>query len=452
MALLAPLAEYRASSSPSVSLSSGDPALVGMFGGSASNSAQIVNADTALAISTVFACVTRKAKTLAMIPLEVQQNLPNGGQQAAPYHRLYWQLRYKPNRWQTSYDYRLMIHGHVQLRGNGYSRIISSPGRGINELIPLHPDRVWPFIVTPSGVIQFMYDTSPPPPAGSKLFYQHFPINGENEIFPEKDILHIRGFSSNGIVGMGVIKKLMRESIGLAMATEEHGARLFSNGAQISKVFKHPGSLSDPAYDRLKKELDNNFNGVSNAHKTIILEDGMTVEGISLTNRESQFIEARKFQAEDICSFLDVPMILINRSGDKNQTFASAQEIIAMFINHQMYPDFVNWEQVLNKDLLYESEKREYEFKFDFDALLRADQKGRGEYLLKRFQTGSMSPDEIRVYEGEIPTGTPEGKKYYLQSGMMPIDMAAKAISNNIKGAINNSDTEPNEGDDEPTS
>jgi len=438
MALLTPLVEYRAFSSPSVSLSSGDPALVGLFGGSASNSAQIVNADTALAISTVFACVNRKAKTLAMIPLEVQQNLENGGQQPAPYHRLYWQLRYKPNRWQTSYDYRVMIHGHVQLRGNGYSRIIPSPGRGINELIPLHPDRVWPFIVTPSGVIQFMYETSPPPPAGSKLYYQHFPINGETEVFPETDILHIRGFSVNGIVGMGVIKKLMRESIGLAMATEEQGARLFSNGAQIGKVFKHPNSLSDAAYDRLKKELSTATQGVGNAHKTLILEDGMSIEKTTLTMEEAQFLETRKYQVEDICSFLDVPLILINRSGDKNQTFASSQEIIAMFINHQMYPDFVNWEQVLNKDLLYESEKREYEFKFDFDALLRADQKGRGEYLLKRFQTGSMSPDEIRVYEGEVPTGTPEGKKYYLQSGMMPIDMAAQAISNNIKGVIDN--------------
>lgn len=434
MALLSPLWEKRASASPSLPLSSGDPALMGIFGGSSTNSAQTVNADTALNISAVFACVTRKAKTLAMLPLNVMRRLPDGGKEIATNHRLYKQLNSKPNRWQTSFDWRYMMHGHVLLRGNGYSRIISTPGRGINELVPMHPDRVWPFVITPNGATYYMYDNSPPPPAGSKLFYQYFPINAEAEVLSEKDVLHIRGFSTNGIVGLTVVK-LMRESVGIAMATEEQGARLFSNGAQVGKVFKHPSALSDVAYNRLREELNRNTAGVGNAHKTLILEDGMSIEQTTLTMEDAQFLETRKFQVEDICSFLDVPMILINRSGDKNQTFASAEQIISIFINHQMAPDFVCWEQVLNKDLLYASERNEYYCDFDFSALLRGDTKARAEYLLKRFQTASITPDEIRVSEGGSPTGTPEGKKYYLQSGMLPVDMAGKMNSPVQSGA-----------------
>ena len=76
-------------------------------------------------------------------------------------------------------------------------------------------------------------------------------------------------------------------------------------------------------------------------------------------------------------------------------------------------------------------------YDFDFDFMLRGDTKSRAEYLMKRFQMGSMNPDEIRMYEGENPTGTPEGKKYYLQSGMMPIDMAGKQITQQpVKPAI----------------
>ena len=151
MGLLSPAFERRASSSNSVNLAAGgDPALSSLFGGTAnSNSGQVVTADSALAISTVFACVNRKAKTLAMLPLEIRKRLPNGGHEVAYNHRLFKQLNSKPNSWQTSFDWRLMGQGHVMLRGNFYNYIQPTPGRALNQLIPLHPDRVWPFVKTP---------------------------------------------------------------------------------------------------------------------------------------------------------------------------------------------------------------------------------------------------------------------------------------------------------------
>ena len=152
----------------------------------------------------------------------------------------------------------------------------------------------------------------------------------------------------------------------------------------------------------------------------------MDIAQTTLTMEDAQFLDTRKFQVEDICSALDVPMILIHRSGDKNQTFASSSEIISMFINFDMYPDFTCWEQTLNKDLLYDSEKSTYYCDFDFSALLRGDTAARIAYIKGRFETASMTPDEIRISEGESPSGTPEGSKYFLQSGMMPAEMAGK--------------------------
>jgi HK97 family phage portal protein len=270
-----------------------------------------------------------------------------------------------------------------------------------------------------------MYDNSPPPPPGSKLWYQYFPINSETVILPASDVLHIKGLSSNGIVGRNVIQ-LMRESVGISMATEEQGARLFSNGAQIGKIFKHPAKLSNETFERLKNQLDK-YSGAENAHKTIILEQGMDIETTTMTMEDAQFLDTRKFQVEDIASFLDVPLILINRSGDKNQTYASAEQVISIFITHQMAPDFVAWEQNLNQKLLYQSEiNAGIYFRFDFDAMLRGDTKARAEYLMKRFNMGSMNPDQIRVYEDENPTGTKEGKEYYVQAGVQPVSLIGK--------------------------
>jgi HK97 family phage portal protein len=381
-----------------------------------------------MAISTVYACVNRKAKTLAMLPLNVMRSVGDKNEIALN-HRCQRLLNARPNRWQTSFEWRFMMEYHKQLRGNAYSFILYHPGRGLNELIPMDPDRVFPFLIDNKGSIIYVSENSSCPDVGDTLWYQYISSNGTVIVLSDKEVVHIKGISSNGIVGKRIIS-LMRESVGLAMATEEQGARLFSNGAQIGKVFTHPNSLSDETYKRLKTELNDATAGVVNAHKTLILEDGMKIEKTTLTMVESQFLESRQFQVEDICSFMDVPLILINRSGDKNQTYASAEQIISIFITHMMYPEFVNWEQCLNKDLLYDSEKSTHYFDFDFDEMLRGDTKARAEYLLKRFQMASMSPDEIKIYEGENPTGTPEGKKYYLQSGMMPVEMAGKQIAN----------------------
>ena len=441
MALLSPIFERRSST---YNLSSGDPELVSIFGGRTSNSAQNVNPNTALAVSTVYACVNRKAKTIGMLPLNVIRSI-DGKNEIAANHRCQRLLNARPNRWQTSYEWRVMMDAHRQLRGNAYSFILYHPGRGLNELIPMDPDRVFPYIIDKNGSVNYINENSPPPDVGDTLWYQYISSNGSVIVLSDREVIHLKGMSTNGIVGKRLIS-LMRESVGLALATEEQGARLFSNGAQIGKVFTHPETLSDETYKRLKNELNAATAGVHNAHKTLILEDGMKVEKTTLTMEEAEFLATRQFQVEDICSFMDVPLILINRSGDKNQTYASAEQVISIFITHMMSPEFVNWEQCLNKDLLYDSEQSSYEFKFNFDEMLRGDTKARSEYLLKRFQMGSMSPDDVRQYEGENPTGTPEGKKYYLASGMLPIDMAGKQVVTPIKEDVK--DKEPIEGED----
>lgn len=421
MGLLSPLFEKRASVAASqVNLSAGgDPALIDIFGGKSgmTASSQNVNSNTALKVSTVFACINRRGKCFAMLPLHVMKELPNNGHEIAKKFRLYKQMNLKPNAWQTSYEWRLTGMLHVQLRGNFYSYKQSTPGRGLNQLVPLHPDRVWPFVITPNGVTYYMYDNSPTPPVGSKLFYQYFPLNAMSEIYTADEILHIRGISDNGIIGKTTVK-LFAESCGLAMAMEEQGARLFTNGAQISKVFKHPNKLDDVAFDRLSAQLDK-YTNVQNSHKTIILENGMDISSLSMTMQDSQFIESRKFQVEDLCSFLDIPMMLIHRSGDKNQTFASAEVVMQMFVTLSMQPDFENWEQRLKVDLLYDSEQ-EYYFKFDFDELMRGDSAARAAYYKARFQSASLTPNDIKRKEGETPYDNEESNLTYVGSGTLP--------------------------------
>lgn len=411
----------------SINLMAGDPAASDFFGTRQTASGQNVTADTAMRTSAVFACITILSQTVAMLPKYIKGIRPDGGKDILRNHRCYKQIHNRANRWQSSFEFFEMLEGHRLGRGNGYARNVFNPGRQQNEWIPMHPDYVWPFIITSTGTKHYMYDNSPPPPAGSVLWYEYHSPYGAIETLSQAEILHVKGYSTNGIVGLGVIKRVMRETVGLAMAAEEHGARMFSNGAQIPMVVKHPGKLKDDAFLRLKKELrpGGEYAGSSEAGKTMLLEDGMTIDKIGMTADESQFLETRKFQVEDIARFFNVPLILIG-AGDKAATFASAEQFFMSFKVHTMLPIVVRWEGAMERDILFPSEIGTVEVDFDLDSMMRGDAASRATYLMARFGMASITPDEIRAYENENPTNTEEGKKLYLTSGMMPASMAGQ--------------------------
>jgi HK97 family phage portal protein len=363
-----------------------------------------------------------------MLPKTIKRVRADGGKDVVTNHRLYKQLHNRPNRWQSSFEYFEMMEGQRLLRGNAYAKIVSFPGRGINELVPLHPDRVWPFVITPNGVTYYMYDNSPCPPVGSKLFYQYFPINANTEVLTQEEIHHVRGYSTNGIVGMNPITRVAREAIGLAMATEEHGARLFSNGAQIAKVYKHPTKMSDVVYGRMKEQLNKEFAGVKNAHKTMILEEGMGIEDLSMTMENAQFLETRKFQVEDIARIFNVPLIMIGASNDKTPTFASAEQFFLSFKVHTMQPNVTRWEEAMERDLLYPSEMDVIEIDIDMDKMMRGDAVARSTYLNNRFKMASITPNGVRIYENENPSQEDGSDSAYIMSNMVKLQDAGKIV------------------------
>jgi HK97 family phage portal protein len=423
--------ENRDSLNGATALHPKDPALADLWGGgNNSASGQNVTPDTALRVSAVYACVSFRAETLAMLPKLILENRPDGGHNKLVNHRLYKQLHNRPNRWQSSFEFFEMMQGHVDLRGNAYAQIVAYPGRGINELVPMHPDRVWPFIITPNGATYYMYDTSPMPPAGSKLYYQHFPINGPTEILLADEVLHIRDYSINGIIGLSKVRKVALEAIGFAMAAEQTGARLFANGAQISKVFRHPAKMTDAVYGRMKDQLDK-YSGSPNAGKTIILEEGMDISSLSMTMTDAQYLETRKFEIEDIARIFRVPLQLIGH-GDKAPTYASAEQFLIQVKTFTVQPLVVRWEDAMERDLLYPGEINNIEIEIDMDDLLRGDIVARANYLKSRFSMASISPNQIRLFEHENPSTEEGSDKTYIMSNMVPLSRAGIRVSETI--------------------
>lgn len=354
-------------------------------GGGLSATGIAVNSETAMRVGAVYSCVLVLAQSVAQLPLHLFERMGEKKRRVQD-HYLTDLVCDEPNEWMTDFDMRLLVMVHLLLRGNSlWFKVKNRNDSRIRELIPIHPDLIHG--VKQDDQYRIIYDI-------------RRPKSGIVDTIPADKILHFRGLSMDGFWGANPIEKA-REMIGLSLAAEKHGAKLFSNGAQIGKVFKHPQKISKDAYDRLKLSLEEATAGVENAHKTLLIEEGMDIAKIGMTAEESQFLESRKFSRSEIAGWFRVPSHLINDL--EKATFSNVEHLDLSFVKHTLMPWLVSIEKTFRKSLMTPEEKRRYRFRFNVDGLQRGDLKSRSEAQAKAILGGWLSPNEVREMEDRNP-------------------------------------------------
>lgn len=354
-----------------------------MRGGAMSASGQNVTPDTAMRVAAVFRCVALRAGVVANMPLHIKRRVDERTREDASDHPLWNLLRRRPNRWQTPSQFRRMMQTHLLLRGNAYAMKVESRGR-VQELIPLHPDRV---------ECKQRDDL--------ELEYTYTRADGGRVRLAQGEVMHLVGLTLDGVHGVSAIT-FARETLGLAMAMEAHGATTFKNGARPSAALSHPGKLGPEGQELLRASLENFRQGGANEGKALILEEGMTYESMSMTAEDAQWIESRKFSRTDIAMFFGVPPHMI---GDTEKSTSWGSGIDAQtqgFVTFTSEDDLTTWEETINRDLVSEDEPDIYAL-FNRAALVRGDIKARWEAHVKALQWGVSSPNEIRALEDQNP-------------------------------------------------
>jgi HK97 family phage portal protein len=337
-----------------------------------------VSIGTALKVSAVNACVGVISSTLAALPLHLYRRNGNDKDIAVD-HPLYSVLHDSPNDLMTSYELRELMQSHICLRGNSYAAVRRNGAGNVVSIDPLAPDRVAVF------------------ENGGKPYYSFTHRDGSREIFNGGELLHVRGLGPDGLMGYSPIT-LARESIGLAMATEEHGARFFGNGAKPSGVLEAPGNLTPDQVRRLKEEWTNAQTG-HNQSSVGVVWGGLKYNPNSMSNEDAQFLDTRKFQVTDIARIFRVPPHKI--ADLTNATFSNIEHQAIEFVTDCMLPHIVRWEQRMNRVLLTPSERKIYFIKFSIDGLLRGDMKSRYEAYRIGREGGWLSPNDVRDLEDQ---------------------------------------------------
>lgn len=367
-----------------------------------------VNEGTAMRIATVWRCQRILTEAVAGSPLESRELIGPKSSLLVPDHPVGKVLR-RPNPEQTPYQFKEFAMMRMLNRGNAYYRILwMNNGR---------PGQLWPITgsvnpVRPETRGPIVYEImSPDKPEGQQSV---------SEVLDAEDVLHIPALAFNGLVGMNPIEKA-REIFGLAIATEEHGSRTLANGATPAGIITYPGTMKDTYKKEFKQEWRDAFGGVQKTGETAVMEKGMTYQAIGVNNKDSQFLESRQFQGQEICRFYGVPPHMAGFR--ENQPRANMEQLATEFVDFSLSPwNFRFTESTMLQLFLERDFDRGMFLRFDVSRLLRADFKTRMEGYGIGVNWGILNPDEARGEEGKNPIEGGIGATHWRPGNMIPLE------------------------------
>lgn len=361
-----------------------------------------VSPTSAMMLPAVFSCVRVLAESFAIMPFMLYAAKAGGGRTKVTKHWLYRLIVKAPNRFQTPYEWRLMLMGHLALRGNAFCQITANSKGEIIELLPLHPDRM---AIEPlsNGSYRYLYTDQA----------------GHQVRFSRHEIWHLRGLSDDGMMGLSLIT-LAREAIGEGLAIQSYSTRFFANDAKPGGWIEFPGSFgTNELKKKFRESWQENQTG-PNRGKVAVLEKGMKFHELGLNNKDAQFIEARAAKVTEIARIFRIPphkIMDLERSTNNNIEHQGIE-----FWTDTMLPWARLWESSMSFFLL--GEDVDLEPDFDHKPMILGDGAARAERIARLVLAGVMMRNEGRESEGLDPI---DGLDEPLQPvNMMTLEQAEK--------------------------
>lgn len=358
-----------------------DPALADLFGfGRGVNSGVTVTENTAVTWTAVASGIRLASETMAMLPIDVIR-VDGRKRTQLPEHAVAKVLRF-PNPEMSAFEFVELMQTFIELWGNAYAQIVFDGARRPVELWPLNPDRVT-VERNSQGVVVYRVGL-PSEPFGQAA---------TSVVLPADEVLHIRGWSRNGILG-DRMAQTFKEAIGLGLVTETFGALFFGQGLNVGGFLEHPGKLTKDAQDRLIKSKENQMGGVSKSHRIAILEEGMKFHQTVLEPEKAQFLALRQFQIGEACRMLRMPPHVLYELS--RATFSNIEHQGIELVTYSWLPRARRWETRLAMQLLGPKDFVNTQVKWNFRALLRGDTTAETAAFTAGRQGGWLSPNDIR--------------------------------------------------------
>lgn len=403
-----------------------------------------VTRETALRVAAFLSGVKMLANDIAKMPLILRETkITDGRQRTSPAlnNTLYTLLKDCPNAWQTSYQMRWFLASQLIMAGNCYCQKITDQTGAIVSLVPLNAWLVTPQLDTSTAVptLTFRYSTN----SGERVLKQ-------DEVW-HVSAVNLEGF---GLVG-SPITALAKECLSVLMAAEETAGRNFLNGLGMGGFISFPqdSGVTEAQAQNIVDRLAKDFSGSQNAGKFSIIPGGGTWQKMSFNAQESQLLESRKWNEQEIVRLLGgAPLLVKLGLGEQNSTYASSTAFLDEYHATSLLPYTTAIEQSITRDLIPRKQWGTLYAKHDPWCLLRGSPKERAEYYTERITNGSMSPNQAAILEDEdtLP-GFGDYRFFPANSGYFDPESGMVALPAQMAATPNeHEESEPNDDDPEP--
>jgi HK97 family phage portal protein len=347
-------------------VSSDNDAMNALFQPIASASGFAVTDKTAMAVSTVYACLSKLAGAVLQLPVGHYRCDKEGERFRVENAPLWWMLNESPNALWTAASWKEWIVRCVNLRGDQHTRILRSTNNSGGQVIglqPLHPDLVVPRLVPGQSGHRLVYDTIDP-------------YTGKMETVDQDDMLHFAGFGFNGLHSISAIQYAAKQSIGNSLAAAEFTGRTIGEGAMPQIALEYPNKMVPEQAKLLRDSFVATYTGVGARKLPLVLTEGGKVSELSISPVDLQLIESRRYEKEDICQALGVPPIIIGDSDKASSWGTGIEQITLGFVKFTIKPMLCRWQEELNRKLFRNAGQFVV---FELDGLLAGDSKAQNE-------------------------------------------------------------------------
>lgn len=322
-------------------------------------------------VASAYRCTELISDSIATLPIFVKRKESNGNTNVVKNHPIN-ALFSNGNMTISPYNFIKLLVQSVILRGNGFA-IIHRDSKGTpTKLQYIESNRV-------TIDYQEFSDT---------LTYK---ITGaKKSVYYPNEILHFVKNSYDGIHGISLVK-FAEKALSLAQATEQSASSFFENGGQLSGIISANTPLNAQQRDEILTTWNSTYNS-NGARGVCVLPGNLNYQSISMNAEESQMLESRKYNAEDICRFFGVNPSLLGMEGYQQNNI---EEITMQFIQYTLLPYISMFEAEFKKKLISSAETN-LKIIFDTNALLRGTKTTQSTYYSTLISCGVLSINEVR--------------------------------------------------------
>lgn len=368
-----------------------------------SASGVMVTPDTALQDATVWACVSYLTRAVGQLPWRVMVESASGGLELATGRdatEIDWLIHHRPSPDMGSFTWRESMLGCALLWGNAYAEIERNVRGTPIALWPIHPDRV-----------------AVKRNENGRLEYEVWNNFAGRVVLQAEAVFHVRGFG-DGPVGYNVVE-YAAESIGWARATQLFGSTFFGEGMNPSGIVESPNALSPEGLGSLRASFKELYNGPK-GERTMFLDAGMKFQRLSTTPEDSQFIETRQHQIEEICRWFGVPPHKVMHL--LRATFSNIEHQSIEVVVDSVTPWVKRFEEEANYKL-FGANRGQFRTKMNLNGLMRGDSASRAAFYTALFNVGALSVNDILRLENMNPIGK-DGDKRFVPLNMTTLEKA----------------------------